>query len=54
MFGDRTDLMTGTLANGVDKSAMGTTEVPTHMSRPDVTQPEATVVILDSQPSDDN
>ena len=48
MFGDRTDLMTGTLANGVDKSASGATEVPTHLTRPEVTHADTTVVILDS------
>ena len=48
MIGDHTDLMTNTCAMGVEKSAPSATEVPTHLTRVDVTQPETTVVILDS------
>ena len=56
MIGDHTtvtDLQTNTFAPGVDKTALAATEVPTHFTRHDVTQNDTTVVILDSQPSDD-
>lgn len=48
MIGDQTDLMTNTCAVGIEKSAPAATDVPTHVSRLDVTNQEATVVILDS------
>ena len=53
MIGDQTDLMTNTCAVGIEKSAPAATDVPTHVSRLDVTNQEATVVILDSQNSDE-
>ena len=37
MIGDSTDYQTGTLANNMEKSTLHTTEVPLHMSRPEVT-----------------
>ena len=59
MMQDQTDLMTNTCAAGVEKSMAVATDVPTHLSNVhgqsaiDVTHLEATVVIVDSQPSDE-
>ena len=59
MMQDQTDLMTNTCAAGVEKSMAVATDVPTHISNVhgqsaiDVTHLEATVVSVDSQPSDE-
>ena len=62
MIGDQTDLMTGTMAHGLQSTSIERTEIPTHCPPThfsnahglEVTEREATVVVLDSQENEDD